>query len=200
MPIEGNSILIAQGGFEPQRTNNWIVQINGGDNIGLASSDFYLSLKSFPFPVEQNPVKRIRWYNESRTYAGSLGDFADLSMQIHDYLDRNTAEIIYEWRRKIWNPANLTIGLARNYKLTGMLYLAPPNAISLNDIIAKARTWYLQGIWPISLDMGTFDMDGDGENVMINCSLAVDRAYPGGADGTSDPTKAGPQPIDITNI
>jgi hypothetical protein len=48
--------------------------------------------------------------------------------------------------------------------------------------------------------MGTFDMDGDGENVMINCSLAVDRAYPGGSDGTSDPTKAGPQAIDITNI
>ena len=200
MPFEGNSILIAQGGFEPQRTNNWLVQINGGENIGLASADFYLSLKSFPFPVEQNPVKRIRWFNESRTYAGSLGDFADLSMQIHDYLDRQTAEILYQWRRKIWNPQNLTIGLARNYKLSGMLYLAPPNAISINDIIAKSRTWYVQGIWPISLDMGTFDMDGDGENVMINCTMAVDRAYPGASDGHSDPSLAGPRAIDITNI
>lgn len=200
MPIEGNSILIAQGGFEPQRTNNWLVQINGGPSTALASADFYLSLKSFPFPVEQNPVKRIRWFNESRTYAGSLADFADLSMQIHDYLDRQTAEILYEWRRLIWNPGNLTIGLARNYKLSGVLFLAPPNAISLDDITSKSRTWYLQGIWPISLDMGTFDMDGDGENVMINCTLAIDRAYPGIADGTSDPSMAGPQAIDIVNL
>jgi hypothetical protein len=200
MPIEGNSILIAQGGFEPQRTNNWLVQINGGPSTALASADFYLSLKSFPFPIEQNPVKRIRWFNESRTYAGSLADFADLSMQIHDYLDRQTAEILYEWRRLIWNPAHLTIGLARNYKLSGVLFLAPPNAISLDDITSKSRTWYLQGIWPISLDMGTFDMDGDGENVMINCTLAIDRAYPGIADGTSDPSMAGPQALDIVNI
>ena len=39
MPIEGDSILHAQGGFEPQRTNNWLIQINGGDQIGLASAD-----------------------------------------------------------------------------------------------------------------------------------------------------------------
>jgi hypothetical protein len=200
MPLTGNDILAQAGGFEPQRTNNWLVQISGGNNIGLASPDFYLALKSFPFPVEQNPVKRIRWNNESRTYAGSLGDFADLSMQVHDYLDRDTAMILYQWRRKIWNPENLTIGLARNYKLAGMLYLCPPNAISLDDMQNKARTWYLQGIWPISIDMGTFDMDGDGENVMINCSLAIDRAYPADSNHKSNPAKAGHQAIDTENL
>jgi hypothetical protein len=195
MPIEGNQILIAQGGFEPQRTNNWLVQINGATLPGLSSSDFYLSLKTFPFPVESNPVQRIRWYNESRTYAGSLADFGDLNMQVHDYLDRTTAYILYQWRRLIWNPQNLTIGLAAGYKMTGMLYLGPPNAVSVPDIIAHSRTWFLQGIWPTNVDFGAFDMDGMGDNVLVSCTLAVDRAYPGDADGTSDPTKSGPQGI-----
>jgi hypothetical protein len=156
MPIEGNTILAAQGGFEPQRTNNWLVQINGSTLPGLSASDFYLALKTFPFPVESNPVQRIRWYNESRTYAGSLADFGDLNMQVHDYLDRATAQILYNWRRLIWNPGNLTIGLAANYKMTGMLYLGPPNAVSVADIMGHSRTWYLQGIWPTNLDMGSF--------------------------------------------
>jgi hypothetical protein len=195
MPIEGNQILLAQGGFEPQRTNNWLVQINGSTLPGLSAADFYLSLKTFPFPVESNPVQRIRWYNESRTYAGSLADFGDLNMQVHDYLDRQTAQILYNWRRLIWNPANLTIGLAAHYKMTGMLYLAPPNAASVAEIMGTARTWYLQGIWPSNLDMGSFDMDGMGDNVLISCTLAVDRAYPGDSDGSSDPSKAGPQQI-----
>jgi hypothetical protein len=199
MPLEGDYLLSAKGGFEPQRTNNWLVQINGGPP-GMQSDDILLSLKSFPFPVEQNPVKRIRWYNESRTYAGSLGDFADLSMQIHDYIDKATAYSIYLWRRKIWNPHNLTIGLAQMYKCSGVLFLAPPNAMSISDVIAKSRTWYLQGIWPISLDMGTFDMDGDGENVMLNCTLAVDRAYPGDSDGNSIPEMASPRAIDTQNL
>src|ERR1700741_229809 len=185
MPIDGDNILHAPGGFEPQRTNNWLVQITGGNMVGLSSPDFYLALKSFPFPVEQNPVKRIRWYNESRTYAGSLADFADLSMQVHDYLDKPTAMILYQWRRLIWNPTNLTIGITANYKLNGTLFLAPPNAINLAEIQSKARTWYLQGVWPISIDMGTFDMDGDGENVMINCLLAIDRAFPADANNKS---------------
>lgn len=195
MPIEGNQILAAQGNFEPQRTNNWLLQINGSAVPGLSQSDFYLALKSFPFPIEENPVQRIRWFNESRTYAGSVQDFNDLTMQIHDYLDRQTAQILYNWRRLIWNPQNLTIGLAANYKMSGMLYLAPPNSASIADVVSQSRTWYLQGIWPTNIDMGTFDMDGNGENVMISCKLAVDRAYPGDPDATADSSKAGPQQI-----
>jgi hypothetical protein len=65
--------------------------------------------------------------------------------------------------------------------------------------MGQARTWYLQGIWPTNLDMGTFDMDGMGENVLISCTLAVDRAYPGDSDGFSDPSKAGPQLLSQTN-
>lgn len=200
MPIEGNSILLAQGRYEPQRICNWVIQITGAEDIGINTADFYLALKSFPFPIESNPVKRIRWFNESRTYAGSLADFADLSMQVHDYLDVNTAYILYRWRRRVWNPGNLTIGFARNYKLNGMLYLSPPNAVDIPDIMATSRTWYCQGIWPISIDMGTFDMDNDGDNVLINCSLACDRAYPADADGTSNPRMAGPQNIDWTKM
>jgi hypothetical protein len=198
MPVEGNSILHAQGGFEPQRRCNWLVQINGSGSIGLANSDFYLALKQFPFPQEVNDAKWIRWYNESRAYAGSLANFNALAMVVHDYLDRQTAQILYNWRRQVWNPNNLTIGLARNYKLTGMLYIAPPNAISISDIIARSRSIYLQGVWPTTLNLGQFDMDDEGTNVEIECTLSCDRAYPADSDGNGDASYMGPQDIDIS--
>jgi hypothetical protein len=200
MPIENNQILQAQGGFEPQRKNNWILQINSSAVTGFTSNDFYLALKSFPFPKEENPTKRIRWFNESRTYAGSLGDFSDISLQLHDYLDANTAMIIYNWRRLVWDPANSTVGLAANYKMNGMLYLAPPNAASIPDIIGSSRTWYLQGIWPTYVDFGELDLTSEADEVLITCQLAIDRAYPGDPDGTPNVQNAGPQAINTGAI
>ncbi len=185
MPREGDTLIHEAGGFEPQRTNNWMLLIHSSVIPDLSGQDIYLALKGFPFPIEANSVQRIRWYNESRTYAGSVVDFTDLNLQLHDYIDRYTANILYQWRRLVWNPTNLTVGIAARYKMDATLFLLPPNLQQVSDVDTYGRKWYCQGIWPTNFDMGALDMDGTGENVLISCSLAIDRAFPSGGSGGS---------------
>lgn len=198
MPIEGNQLLAAGGSWEPQRQNNWLVQFSGGNAIGLQRPEFYLALKSFPYPAESNAVKSISWWNEKRKFAGSLGDFADLSLQLVDYLDKTTAQIMIEWRRLVWQPGNASLGQARNYKLNGVLYLAPVNVATIGDASQFSRKIFLQGVWPSHFNMGLLSMDNDGDPVTIDCTLTYDRAYPGSPDGKDDPTQIGPQAIPAT--
>jgi len=195
MPITGDNILHAKGGYEPQRKNNWILQILGLNTLipqSLPADEFYLSLKSFPFPPESNSVKHIRWWNESRAYAGSVEDFGTQQLTVRDYLDRNTAYAFQAWRRLVWDPNFGSIGFASTYKTDGILYLCPPNVHSVSgDGIQNSRKVFLQGMWPSKFDMGEFDMDNDGDQVEINIELTIDRAFAGDANG-SDPTKLQP--------
>jgi hypothetical protein len=201
MPTLGNRLLKSQGDFEPQRINNWVLAFRGLDLIGLAQDEFFLTLKSFPFPQEGNAKKVIRWWNESRFYAGSVEDFGSQSLVVRDYIDAQTAQLLTTWRRKVWNPTNLTVGLARDYKVDGMLYLARPNVVELGgDGMQNARSIYLQGCWPVNFTMGEFDMDNDGDNVMITVEISIDRAYAGDEGGDRDDSKLGPLQLSGTGI
>lgn len=190
MPISVNQIAQSQHGWEPQRSNNFIVTFNV-PGLDLDKADFYVALKSFPYPKEANVRKTIRWFNESRHYAGSVADFESKDLQIRDYLDQTAAQRLMEWRRLVWEPSTANVGFARNYKGSGVLYLLPPGNGNMDLDITKnlwasgARVIYLQGCFPLSFDMGTFDMEQEGDQVMVNCDISVDRAYPGDADGTA---------------
>jgi len=202
MPI-GTDTLIASGtggGFEPQRVNQWLVQITDLFGLNLAGSEMYLALREVNMPVEKNAIKRVRWFDESRTYAGSVTDFPDIELKFVDYLDQTTAQQLYKWRRLVWNPVNSDIGLAKFYKCNGILYLAPPNVTSIADVLQYGRSWWLQGIWPSDLNMGQLNMENDGDPVIISCTLACDRAYPGNAAGGGDPTMAGPHYMDTAGL
>lgn len=199
MPINVDRLTQAHGGWEPQRQNNWILTFRVGA-LGLDSSQFYIALKSFPYPKEANEVKRIRWFNESRAYAGSVSDFGPLTLQVRDYLDQNVAQRLVAWRRLVWNPNSGNIGLARNYKASGALYLAPPGngpmnysaGAGLNGGGASNRVIYLQGAWPSTFDMGALDMDNTGDQVLISCDISIDRAFPGDASGLASITGLNP--------
>lgn len=196
MPIETDAILHSQGQFEPQRVNNWTLVINSISLPQLSSNEIYLALKSFPFPTVQFSRKAIRWGNESRFYAGALSDVSEQTVTFRDYIDVPTAQLIEQWCGLVWNPAHASMGLARNYKMNGVLHLWPVNSDTLSDALQVSRTWYVQGIMPLSFNMGTMDMDSDGENVMIEVSLSIDRAYPGDAQGNYNLNLVGVQGFD----
>ena len=187
MPIIGNEILLKAGGYEPQRTNNWILSFTGLSSLGLDNDEFYLSLKSFPFPEEANAKKAVRWFNESRFYAGSVEDFENQNLVIRDYIDKNTLKNIYDWRRLVWNPTNLTVGFARNYKANGLLYLCRSNMI---DVPGTKRTMFLQGCWPRRVSASELDMDSDGDQVLVTIEIVIDRAYPSSDAGGDSNTEA----------
>jgi hypothetical protein len=192
MPINVDRITQAQGSWEPQRQTNWILTFRVG-SLGLDNSQFYIALKSFPYPKEANEIKRIRWFNESRAYAGSVSDFGPLTLQVRDYLDQTVAQKLLAWRRLVWNPTSGNVGLARNYKASGALYLAPPGNGPMNFQLGSnvanaqfpARTIFIQGAWPSTFDMGSFDMDNTGDQVMVSCDISIDRAFPGDASGVA---------------
>lgn len=175
-------IAQGQGTYEPQRQNNWLVQIlPGAEGPAFQSDEIYIALKSFPFPQEANYRKTIRWFNESRHYAGSVEDFGSLTLQLRDYLDKPIAQKLQEWRRLVWNPEEATVGFASNYKRNGILSLTPPsyNRGDLNspNVLDNARQVRLTGMWPINFSMSDMDMDDDGSQVLISCDISIDVAY-----------------------
>lgn len=182
------------GGNEPQRVNNWVLGFTGLTSLGLDGDEFFLSLKSFPFPEEANSKKMIRWFNESRAYAGSVEDFGSQNLVIRDYIDKNTLEKLYRWRRLVWNPENLTVGFAANYKTDGILYLCRSNAIDLPG--SYVRKMYLQGCWPVKVSGNEHDMDSDGDQQLITIEISIDRAYPSPNEGISaDPSAFAGAPL-----
>jgi len=176
MPVinpSADHIAAQVGGFEPQRKCNWAIDFAIGD--GNAEQILSLSLKASPFPKESNVKKSIKYFNETRHYAGSVTPFDALNVRYHDYVDRATLAALYAWRRQCWDPNSGAIGLAAQYKKRGTLYFYPPNAI---DGTTGARTWKLIGAWPVSLFTDELDMDNDGDPVEISCEVSIDRAIP----------------------
>jgi hypothetical protein len=176
MPVvnpDARHIAAQAGGFEPQRKNNWVIEFTLGD--GNLEQYLTLSLKGSPFPKEGNAKKSIKYFNESRHYAGSVDPFESLAIKYHDYVDRPTFSALYSWRRQVWDPATGQIGLASSYKRRGRLYFYPPNVVDGNGL---ARTWKLFGAWPVSLTTDDLDMDDDGAPVEITCEVSIDRAIP----------------------
>jgi len=181
--IDPSASFIAEqaGAFEPQRKNNWAIEFTLGN--GEQEKIMSLSLKGSPFPKESNVKKSIKYFNETRHYAGAVTPFESLSVKYHDYVDRQILAALYAWRREVWDPNTGAIGLAAQYKKRGRLYFYPPNVVNGGD--SRARTWVLIGCWPVSVTTDELDMESDGDNVEITLEVSIDRALPDFGAGSS---------------
>jgi hypothetical protein len=172
--VDAQHIAPQGGGFEPQRKNNWAIEFIIGN--GQSEQVMTLSLKGSLFPKESNVKKSIKYFNETRHYAGSVTPFEALSVKYHDYVDRQILSALYEWRRMVWDPSTGAIGLASEYKKPGRLYFYPPNVVDGGS--GAARTWRLIGCWPVSVTTDDLDMESDGDNIEITLEVSIDRALP----------------------
>ena len=156
--------LAAGGGdFEPQRTNNGMLYIEGMNDGDLLQ----LSLETFPLPKQSNGLIEMDFINEKRKVAGKV-IIDDLEVQFKDFVDRETAKVLWDWRLLVYNPVTGQIGLARNYKKNGIMTLFAPDG-------SYQRIWELKGLWPMNMDPGDIDMAGE-DIVRINMSIAIDKA------------------------
>jgi hypothetical protein len=155
----------ADGAFEPQRTNNFelVVSPPGGGNGDILQ----LSIKAFPLPKQETSVIEIPYGNEIRKAAGRT-TYAPLEATFHDYVDQDTLQILNNWRLRVYNPKNGSVGWAKEYKVEGTLLLFGPDGES-------TRSWTLKGLWPSSLDPGSPDMENAEKN-LISCTFAIDKA------------------------
>lgn len=175
--MSADAIAHMTGGFEPQRTNNGMLVIvglgNGGaggaGGAGGSGSDdlLRLSIDTFPLPKQQNGSIELDYLNEKRKVAGKV-TIDDMDIVYKDWVDKETAKILWEWRVSVYDPLTGKVGLARDYKKKGLITIFAPNG-------TLQREWEVYGMWPMNMDPGDYDMAGE-ENVKITMSIAVDKA------------------------
>jgi len=162
MPQNADHIAAEAGTFEPQRQNNFTVEIPLGNDKEYIS----LSCQAIPLPVESNDEVEIQYQNEKRYVAGQA-TFDATSFTVRDYVDVDTRGAIMRWRHQVYNPATGAIGLASNYKKTVWIVMEGPDG-------ATTRVCKLTGCWPQAVNGGTLDMSAS-DQVQIEVTLRFDK-------------------------
>lgn len=183
MTISDNSFLAGVLGgnaaagnrlFEPQRSNNGMLTINGLSDFSPDGTDtLKLALASFPLPKVQTNQSQIQYLNETRKFAGNT-TYSDMTVSFHDYVDRLVANTLWKWRYAIHDPRSGLNGLKSQYAKSGVIDLFAPN----NDT-NYSRQYNLMNIWPADVDFGNIDFSSD-EPVRITVQFAIDKMMPSG--------------------
>ncbi len=162
-PMSADHIAAEAGAFEPQRQNNFSVEIALGD----ADKDLLtLAIDGTAIPTVENEVVEIPFQNEKRKVAGQAS-VSDITLTIRDYVDADTRGAVLRWRKQVYDSLTGKIGLAKDYKKRGYLILTGPDGES-------TRTAKLIGCWPSSDVGGALSM-GVSDPVMIELTVQVDK-------------------------
>jgi len=167
---------IAQAGdqafFEPQRQHSWRLSIQGLTNDqGKVTGDLEIGMRSAFVPTESNEEVEIPRLNY-RVWVAGRAQYEAGTIILNDYVDRNTAATMAQWRRQVWNPETGQIGLAAVYKKTATIDLLGPDLA-----VGSSRKWTLRGVWPQQVNYGTLDY-GASDIVQIEVNLRYDAAIP----------------------
>jgi len=181
MALIGTNSLSADAlnDLEPQRMNNWDLQIDGLVGDGDEAKSIILGLQSFQLPTETSDLIEIFYLNEKRQYAGRT-NYDGGTLSLTDWIDQGTAEAIRKWREQVYDPHTGAIGLKKNYaKYATLTLYAPglPGALGNNTLgdAQPTRQWSLLRVWPMSVTWGSLDM-GAAEKVQIDVQLVYDKA------------------------
>lgn len=137
--LSANHIAGAGGGYEPQRTNNWFLYLNG-----VAGADqITLSVASAFLPTEENEEFSINYGNMEVHVAGNIKYEAG-DIVVRDYLDIDMYNTLRAWKATVADPAAGTVGFAKDYKKTARIVLVAPDNSS-------TREFQLLGLWPTKL-------------------------------------------------
>jgi hypothetical protein len=175
----GTYHMIGDDDYEPQRTNNFEVQIIGINSLVSAdqgvsmpsnSSDcISLSVATFKAPsVSINPIE-IPYGNNRIKYAGKP-EFEDSDLVVNDYIGLSVERIVMAWSALVYNSKSQAIGRASKYKKTAYLIEFAPDG-------TQARQWQLNGCWPSKVELGEYNQEG-GAVRQITATITYDYAIP----------------------
>lgn len=186
-PIQlGTYHMVGRDSFEPQRTNNFEVQITGLDSLtsvdkgtslaSNASELITLSVATYSAPsINISPIT-VSYGNNKIKFAG-LPEFPDSQIVLNDYIGADIEKILTAWQKLAYNPKNQKVGNASVYKKTGYLREFSPDG-------SICRQWAIFGMWISNLSLGEFNQEG-GNVRQITCTLQYDYCYPMDTDDTS---------------
>lgn len=185
MAIEGLELsashLRGKDQFEPQRSNNAMLVIDGLPGEQGDSKFVELAINTFSLPKSNHNPTEIHWLNRVFKYAGKRV-YDDLTLELNQYVDRDIAAILYAWYAQVQGDKGPiaqgisdplldgALGLARDYKKDADIFLYPPNALTGEMV----RAYELEGVWPQSVDGGEIDMSSD-EPVRMSINLSIDQ-------------------------
>lgn len=167
MALNQNADHIAAraGSFEPQRQNNFTIEIYGlpGDDgqiiqLGLASIS--------EIPGAENEIVEIPFQNE-KVYVAGKASVAAITLSIRDYVDSQTREALLRWRKEVYDSETGKIGLARDYKKAGAIILTAPDG-------TEERVFDLQGCFLTNDPKGGLDMSAS-DQIMMEVTLSIDK-------------------------
>ena len=163
----GTYHMVQNDAFEPQRTNNFEIQITGlptvtgRDNMSgtasyvpTSSDDIVtLSVSSFSAPsIQVSPIE-VPYQNNIIKFAGKPS-FGDCSVKVNDYIGLDVEYVLSAWQKQVYNYEDQTIGLASKYKKTAFVLEYDPSG-------KNVRSWELNGCWPSQLNLGELSHDGN---------------------------------------
>jgi hypothetical protein len=170
------SHLVAQaGGFEPQRQNNFCVEIPSlsGDKELIT-----LALDTAFAPVVRNEEIALPYGNEVVFAAGRAAPEPG-ALILRDFIDQDVLALLLNWRRDVYDERTGRIGLAADYKKTGFITMFGPDSTQDTPGVYGQRQWELVGLWPLHVNPASsgLTMNASGP-VTIEMSLRFDKAFP----------------------
>ena len=153
--------------FEPQRVNNFEVQITG--LTGDQSQIITLSVASYSAPTIERAVIDVNYGNNLIHFAGKP-TFSNSNITLNDYIGKEVEKILSDWQKLSYDYNTQKIGWASDYKKIGYLIEYDPSG-------GSPRQWMLVGCWLSSLQLGDFNQNGN-EVRQVTCTLVYDYAIP----------------------
>lgn len=175
----GTSFMYDKAGWEPQRTNNFELIVDGLSKIKLPDGTEFqspagkerimLSVASFTAPQLEIAQITTHYANNSVKWAGKP-DFPNSSIVVNDYIGVQVEEILAAWFRAAYDFKSEKIGYAIDYKKTAYLVEYSPKG-------DNPRIWKLEGCWLANFNLGEWSQEGNQQR-QINATFVYDRIYP----------------------
>lgn len=173
------SSLFMNETYEPQRTNNFELQIVGlhdivkagysidSPNHGFSNEvwrrlnaekeattrELILSIKSAFSPKTSVSVLEMQYGNTKTKFAG-IPSYDNGTITWNDFYDYDTELILKAWQSAAFDDTTGAIGDAINYKRTAYLTMFSPSG-------RKARRWKLYNCWVSDVNGDDFSNDGN---------------------------------------
>jgi hypothetical protein len=162
-PQAADHIAQEAGAFEPQRQNNFQVEIPlpGADKDLIT-----MALHGFTLPQQVNEPINVEFQNEIRKVAGQA-NVEEASLMLKDFVDVDTRGAILRWRKEVYDPSTGNIGLAKDYKRSVDVVLHAPDG----TLVRVAR---LVGAWPSADPSIELTMEG-GEKILMEVPIQIDK-------------------------
>jgi len=155
--------------WQPKQQHLWDILIPGVPGLNGHTETLQLSLKTAGLPSETTGEIKIPMDSTEAKFAGKT-TFSNIELTFNDFIDRDTALLLRNWRSKVFDPLTGGAGLVAGYKLDGTAKIYSDQT---EEFICE---YALNGAWPSSGDWGSLDRNS-AEVVQIKISLVIDRGY-----------------------